>query len=144
MFEEFEKENNQQLAKIRYRICAFLIDFFIYWLIAMIMGIFFGEPTEREIGFSLNGLPALFMFFVGFCMWPLAEGLFGMTIGKGFLNLKVVTDDNEDIGIGKGFIRFFFGFIDYIFLIGIIIAATNKQKKRIGDLVAKTIVVKSK
>lgn len=144
MFEEFEESNKPELAKIRYRISAFLIDFFIFWLIAMIIGIFFGEPMEGEIGFDLNGLPALFMFFIAFCLWPMAEGLFGMTIGKFLLKLRVVSDNYEDIGIGKALIRFFLGFIDYIFLIGIIIAATNKQKKRIGDLVAKTLVVKSK
>ena len=31
-----------EIAKKRYRIGAFLIDFFIYWLIGMMIGIFFG------------------------------------------------------------------------------------------------------
>jgi len=93
MFEEFENQNKVDLAKIRYRVLAFFIDFFVFWLIAMVVGIFFGEPLESEIGFNLNGLPAVFMFFVGFCLWPLSEGFYGKTIGKGFLNLKVVSDN---------------------------------------------------
>jgi uncharacterized RDD family membrane protein YckC len=32
--------------------------------------------------------------------------------------------------------------VDFIFLIGLIIASANAKKQRIGDLVAKTIVVK--
>ncbi len=35
-------------------------------------------------------------------------------------------------------------FIDYIFLIGLIIASTDKNNRRIGDMVAKTLVVKEK
>jgi uncharacterized RDD family membrane protein YckC len=60
------------------------------------------------------------------------------------LDLKVVTNEFKPIGIGQAFGRFFLGFIDYIFLIGLIIAATNKQNKRIGDMAANTIVVRTK
>ena len=144
MLEEFEAENKGEIAKIRYRILAFLIDFFIFWLIGMVIGIFYGTPHEDGLGFNLNGLPAFVMFMFGFVLWPISEAFFGRTIGKGFLNLKVVSDNCESIGFGKAIIRFLLGFIDYIFLIGIIVAARSKEKKRIGDIVAKTIVIKSK
>lgn len=133
-----------EIAKKRTRIGAFLIDIFIFWSIAMIVGIFYGTPHEEGIGYSLNGLPALVMFFVGFFLWPISEGIWGQTIGKRLLNLKVVTDDFEPIRMGQAFGRFILGFLDYIFLIGLIIAATNKQNKRIGDMAAKTIVVNTK
>lgn len=93
---------------------------------------------------NLNGLPALGMMIIGIFLWPMSEGVFGQTIGKRMLNLKVVTDNYQPIGIGQAFGRFFLGFIDYIFLIGIIVAANNKQNKRIGDLVANTIVIRTK
>ncbi|WP_421804447.1 RDD family protein [Flagellimonas sp.] len=133
-----------EIAKKRIRIGAFLIDIFIFWSIAMIVGIFYGTPHEEGIGYSLNGLPALVMFLVGFFLWPISEGIWGRTIGKRLLNLKVVTDDFEPIGMGQEFGRFILGFLDYIFLIGLIIATTNKQNKRIGDIAAKTIVVNTK
>lgn len=133
-----------EIAKKRTRIGAFLIDIFIFWSIAMIVGIFYGKPHEEGIGYSLNGLPALAMFLVGFFLWPISEGIWGQTIGKRLLNLKVVTDDFQPIGMGQAFGRFILGFLDYIFLIGLIIAATNKQNKRIGDMAAKTIVVNTK
>ena len=60
------------------------------------------------------------------------------------MDLKAVTNDLKPIGIGQAFGRFFMGFIDYMFLIGLIIAATNKQNKRIGDMVANTIVIRTK
>lgn len=144
-FEKFETQKNGiQISKIRYRIGAFLIDFFIFWLIGMVLGIFFGEQLENEIGFHMTGLPAFGMFMCGFFLWPISEGIWGQTIGKRIMSLKVVTNDLKSIGLGQAFGRFFLGFIDYIFLIGLIIAVTNKQNKRIGDMAVNTIVIRTK
>jgi len=137
------QKNGFEIAKKRSRIGAFLIDFFIFWLIAMILGIFFGEPLEDEVGFHMTGLPAFGMMVFGLLMWPISEGIWGQTIGKRILDLKVLSNDFKPIGIGQAFGRFFLGFIDYIFLIGIIIAANNKQNKRIGDYAANTIVIRT-
>ncbi|WP_055436616.1 RDD family protein [Lacinutrix algicola] len=140
-----EIENNEfEIAKKRYRIGAFLIDFFIFWLIAMVLGFFFGEPLENEVGFHMTGLPAFGMMLFGILLWPMSEGIWGQTIGKRILDIKVVTNEFKPIGIGQAFGRFFLGFIDYIFVIGLIIASTNKQNKRIGDMVANTIVIRTK
>ena len=141
----FENLNNEtKIAKKRYRIGAFLIDFFIFWLIGMVIGIFFGEPVENELEFHLTGLPAFVVFLCGFFLWPISEGIWGQTIGKRFLDLKVVTDNYKPINMGQAFGRFFLGFIDYIFLVGLIIAVTNKKNKRIGDMATNTIVIRTK
>ncbi|WCO00233.1 RDD family protein [Psychroserpens ponticola] len=137
-------ENKFPVASIGYRILAFLIDFAIFWIIMMVVGMFFGTPHEEGIGYSLNGFPAFLMMLLGLFLWPISEGVFGQTIGKRLLNIKVVNGNLKPIGIGQAFVRFFLAFIDYMFLIGLIIAATNKQNKRIGDLVANTIVIKTK
>lgn len=140
-----EIENNvYKITKKRHRIVAFLIDFFILWILAMILGFFFGKPLENEIGFHMTGLPAFVVMFFGTLLWPISEGIWGQTIGKRILGIEVVTNEFNQICIGQAFVRFFFGFIDYILLIGLIIASTNKQNKRIGDMVADTIVVRKK
>ncbi|WP_452601921.1 RDD family protein [Pontimicrobium sp. MEBiC06410] len=139
-FEKFT-ENKLKIAKNRYRILAFFIDLFIFWLIGVIMAIFWGEYTEEDLSFHLKGIPALVLFLSGFLLWPVSEGLFGQTIGKRFLDLKVVSDTYKPIGIGQAFGRFFFGFIDYIFALGLIIAIIDKKNRRIGDMVSKTLVV---
>ncbi len=142
-FEKFA-ENKPELAKNRYRVIAFIIDFIIYWLIGMVIGMFWGEPMEEEMGFNLNGLPALLLFVIGFLLWPVSEGLFGQTLGKRFLDIKVVKDNYESISIGQAFARFFLGFVDYILFMGLVIAVIDKKNKRIGDMAAKTIVIKHK
>ncbi|WP_034062038.1 RDD family protein [Lacinutrix jangbogonensis] len=132
-----------EIARIRIRIFAFLINFLVFWLIGMSIGYFYGKPTESA-GFHLEGLPALAMFACSFVIWPISEGLTGKSIGKWFFNIEILTDDSESISLGQSFARFFIGLLDYVFLVGLIIAYNDKQNKRLGDLVAKTVVVKCK
>lgn len=75
----------------------------------------------------MTGLAAFGMFLCGFFLWPISEGIWGQTIGKIFLDLKVLNDNYKPIGMGQAFGRFFLGFIDYIFLNGLIIAANNNR-----------------
>lgn len=136
--------NKNQLAKISYRIIAFIIDFYIYGIIGFIIGFFFGTPLENEIGYNLNGLPAIALSGIAIILWPMSEGIYGQTIGKRILKIKVVSNNLKPCGIGQAFVRYFFGFFDLIFLSGIIISIINKKNKRIGDLVANTIVIQIK
>jgi uncharacterized RDD family membrane protein YckC len=137
-------EDKPEFANVGYRILAFCIDFLIYCLISMVFGIFFGKPHEDGLGFSLTGLPALLMVIIAFGLWPISEGLSGQTIGKRIFNIKVVDTNYKRIGIGPAFGRFFLGIVDYIFLVGIVIALINKKNQRIGDMAASTIVVNVK
>ena len=93
-FEDFEKQAVEfEISKKRFRIIAFIIDFYIYGIIGFILGIFFGTPLEDEIGFNLNGLPAFAMMLIGLFLWPISEAIWGQTIGKRILKLKVLTED---------------------------------------------------
>jgi len=134
-------ENRFKIAKVRNRILSYILDNLIFFFIFVVMGIFFGTPNEQEFSIRLTGLPAFAMIIIGFFLWPISEGLYGKTIGKRITGLQVVDDNFKPIGIGKALVRFFIGFIDHFFLIGIIMAATNKQNKRLGDMVASTLVV---
>lgn len=128
------------LAKKRDRILAFLVDNVIFTLIFVIMCYVFGNPSEN--GFELNGAPAFMMMLIGLFLWPFSEAFSVQTIGKRLVGIKVVNESFKDIKTWQAFIRFFFGFIDFsCFFIGLIIASTNEKNQRLGDLVAKTIVV---
>jgi len=134
-------ENKYEVAKVGFRILAFLIDFTFFFMLVYVMGIFFGEPSDSG-GVHLSGFPAFVMFLVSFILWPVSEAIFGQTIGKRVFNLEVVRENYKPIGMGQAFGRFFLGLIDYFFLIGIIVSTTNSKNQRIGDLVTKTIVIK--
>ncbi len=132
---------NYSIAKKRNRVFAFLVDFLIFWILGFIVGYFYGQPIEDELGFNLKGFPALIVFLFGFCLWPVSESLYGKTVGKRIFKLKVVSENHQIISFSQALTRFLLGFVDYIFLLGLIVASSNKKNQRIGDLVAKTIII---
>lgn len=128
-----------KIAKVRTRFFAFLIDFLINLLFVVIMFYFFGKPTED--GVELNGAPALVTLGVVFIYFVLAELLFGKTVGKYALDIKALSENGEELSFGQAFIRFFFGFFDLFLLVGFFVMYRSGKKQRIGDIVAKTVVI---
>lgn len=151
------------------RIAAALIDAIILFAVLFLLGMLLGkrytdttttvtttitstdgatspQTTTREetTGFKLEGWPAFLYMVCWFCLMPLLEGLRGQTIGKMAVRIKVVRRNGDPVNVGLSLVRHLFDIVDCFFLIGIIIAATNPNKARIGDLVAGTCVVDKK
>ena len=86
---------------------------------------------------------------VGIFYWMILPGLTGWTAGKLATGIRVVKDDGTlPAGIGKNVVRQLMWIADsfpYIvpYLTGFIVALTNDRNKRVGDLVAGTLVVKA-
>jgi len=139
-----------QLGSVPARIVAHLIDlvFLImaFWLIGNIVGSMSGGLTES--GFNLNGLPgllAIFLVAVTFFLYLLLfEGLFGTTVGKLFLGLRVKNVDGSRCGFGQALLRNLLRIVDglpFLYVAGLITILVTKKKQRVGDLAAHTIVV---
>lgn len=142
-FDEFDKKYDDiELAQITTRIIAFFIDVIVFWIIGAILAYLFGKSDG--LFFELEGLPALFFIGIGLFLWPISEGLYSQTIGKRVLDIKIATKEEEEFTITRSFLRFFCSFIDVIFCLGIFIATFDSKSRRIGDMVAKTVVIKSK
>lgn len=77
LLKEGDFKKDPPLAKIRYRMIAFFIDIFVFWLVGMFMGMFFGTIHSDGMGYNLNGLPALALFLIGLFLWPISESLWG-------------------------------------------------------------------
>lgn len=145
MLEEFDNYYGKfEKASIARRIAASFVDFIIFYLVGVVLGLFFDTTSDSVFSYNLEGVGAIISFCFMLFLWPISEGLWGQTLGKRFLDLKVVNKKNQSINIGQAFGRFFLGYIDCILLIGIIVALINKDNQRIGDAAAGTIVVKSK
>jgi uncharacterized RDD family membrane protein YckC len=119
-----------EIAQKRMRILAFFIDYFIFSITAIIL------VSNLQ---ALISLPLLFFLF--FFHWPISESLYGQTIGKRVLGIKVVSYDLKPANFGQTLIRFVFGIIDMQLLIGLMVASADKDNRRIGDRVASTIVI---
>lgn len=132
-----------RFAPIKYRVGASLIDFLMVFLITAIMGHFFGESYSEDgsTGVRITGWPAFVLFLGIFALIPLQEGLTGRTIGKRIARIKVVKEDFSDATVGTSIVRHLFDMVDMFVCLGIIVASSNQKTQRVGDLVARTVVV---
>jgi uncharacterized RDD family membrane protein YckC len=129
-------------AKLTSRFFATFIDYALFFLLFFIFGYLFGEPNNNGV-YSLSGLLALVPFIFWFIYFIVMESVFSATLGHILFNLKVVGDDNGRISFIEVFIRHIIDPMDFCFFgIPAIICITHTPlNQRLGDLVAKTIVI---
>jgi uncharacterized RDD family membrane protein YckC len=99
-----------------------------------------GGPFRVFAGFGL----ALAWSFAVFAAFAVGEGLWGLTPGKWLLGIRVVGTDLRPCGIGRALVRNLLKLVDgfFNFLIGILMVAFTRDWQRLGDLAARTIVVR--
>jgi len=114
----------------------------IYMLVGFAMAGSFSFDYTGTAAYPLMAASAL----IGLLYFVLLEGLTGATIGKRLLKIKVVRQDGAPCGIGPALMRTILRIIDvlpFLYIIGMILIARSPLKQRLGDRVAKTIVVKA-
>jgi len=84
-----------------------------------------------------------FVFYIAY--YTYLEGTKGQTIGKMVTKIKVVREDGTPIDMEQAFKRNILRVIDGLFayLIGAILIWRSDKQQRLGDSVAKTVVVKA-
>jgi uncharacterized RDD family membrane protein YckC len=138
-----------QPARKTKRWLACLIDYLFYFLIFTLITAFWGERYTTEsgtVGYRATGLPALVCIAAWWVLLPVLEGLTGQTLGKAIFKIKTVKINGEKATVGNCIVRHLFDFIDsfpFFGITGLLVAGNNALKQRVGDLVAKTIVVKA-
>jgi uncharacterized RDD family membrane protein YckC len=84
-----------------------------------------------------------FAFYIAY--YTYLEGTRGQTIGKMITKIKVVREDGRPIDMEQAFkrniLRVIDGFVAY--LIGAVLIWRSDKQQRLGDTVAKTVVVKA-
>ncbi|MHC4609428.1 MAG: RDD family protein, partial [Planctomycetota bacterium] len=89
----------------------------------------------------------LYFLLVIIAYFVFLEGLFGATLGKMVVRIRVVAPDGEPIGMAKSIVRNALRLVDglpALNLVGIVLILTSPQKARFGDRVARTRVVWSR
>jgi uncharacterized RDD family membrane protein YckC len=140
------------------RFLAFIIDTFvlslIFWLFVIVSPAS-SSCTQFHLGFTLDvngqttysgvcGFSAWLFVLVYFLYYLLLEWLMSSTIGKFILKIKVVTIQGVRISFMNSFVRNVFRIIDFLpsfYILGAIVIGSTENKQRIGDKVAKTLVV---
>ncbi|MFZ3171835.1 MAG: RDD family protein [Carboxydocellales bacterium] len=133
-----------QPAGVGLRFVAAIIDIVILIVIGYILAAGFGTTSSN--GFELYGA-AFFLntllqlaYFIGF------EGIKGGTPGKMVVGLRIIKTDGSSCDIRAALIRTILriadGFPYFIpYVLGMVLIFTSKQKQRLGDRVANTMVV---
>lgn len=85
------------------------------------------------------------VFIVNWGYYVIFEGIWdGQTPGKRIMKLRVVRDGGFSITFAASAVRNLLRVVDAfaLYLVAIVVALTNKSRKRLGDIVAGTFVVK--
>lgn len=143
-----------QYASVWLRIVALLIDGAIFGVAYVILSIIFAaliagsanSDNGAGIG-ALIGFVWLILIALYFGYFAYMEATQGATLGKKALGLRVIRVDGGPIGWNEAIIRTLLRIVDQGIgsgLVGFICILATDKKQRVGDMVAKTIVIKTR
>lgn len=137
-----------ELASLRDRIIAFLLDLIVVGLVfALLLQLFSMAPPWIQ-GVSSSAIiirlaPILLFLCYQFFSALLANG---QSLGKKVLNIRVVRLDGHQPSASDHLTRTIFHLVDIIFSSGVLAAlfiSTSVKRQRLGDMAAHTIVVRT-
>jgi uncharacterized RDD family membrane protein YckC len=142
-------------ASITRRALSQIIDFFVLGAPAiagalLLFPIFDIEKMFSSGPFFLPGIGLMFgeVFWGIFCLFAYSflEGRWGTTPGKWVVGIRVLGTDLLPCGFGRALLRNLLKFIDgfFNFMVGILLAALSENWQRVGDMAARTVVVRVK
>ena len=128
---------------------AAVVDFLIATVI-FIGGDWLASQLARQfgvIGFQLQGVLLLVVFFVTWSYFVLTEWLWqGQTVGKRMYGLRVIRDDGAPAGFLAVLIRNLLRLVDFLpafYGVGLTSIIVTSRNQRLGDIAAGTYVVRA-
>jgi len=145
------------LGDLGSRIVAGIVDYIIIGIVTGILSIFLIAPGAMtgpgtmgtfEAAGWMSGLWGIIgvMWLLWLVYFTYFEGTSGQTIGKKFTHIKVIKENGSKCDFGSALVRNILRIIDhlpFLYILGIILIAATEKKQRLGDMLAKTIVVKA-
>ena len=128
------------------RAVAIIIDTILLGIVGWALSLVMGGTSTEGVGFNLATGPSLILFAIGFAYYIVMEATSGATLGKKAMGIKVVkADGGGPISWGESIIRNLLRIIDsfFFYLLGAIVVWVSKRRQRLGDMAAKTLVVRS-
>lgn len=143
--------NDFQYATLGERFFVVLVDMILLGIVTAVIMVPLG--IIALLGSAISGSPIGWFFggpqIIWFLTWVLYftyfESTSGQTIGKRMMSIKVVDESGSSVDGGRILIRNVLRIIDwfpFLYIIGFILLSTSSGKQRLGDMVAKTLVVK--
>jgi uncharacterized RDD family membrane protein YckC len=140
------------VAGIGYRCLAWLVDatlLFFFWVTAyFVLSLLVSDLLAAFQGLSgfVQTLVVVGLFATQWLYWTLAEVfLHGQTPGKRLLGIRVVRADGSPVGVYESAVRNLLRAVDFLpvlYAIGCLSMLFTKQHRRLGDLLAGTLLVR--
>ncbi len=131
------------------RIVAGFIDVIVLAILGGVMSAIFSESEAdgSSFAFNLSGVPFIMYIVLCFAYFFVMENATGQTLGKKVMGIKVVAVEGvltpQKVAV-RTLLRIVDGFPWILpYLVGTVIAATSSKHQRIGDMAAKTLVVRA-
>ncbi|MEH2058087.1 MAG: RDD family protein [Nostoc sp.] len=131
---------------IDYHVLAvILVGFFTAWsIISVPLGDFWVDIFGTSVTLWLMAIAILVSFIIYISYFVFFETLwFGQTPGKRVAKIRVVRDDGRLIGLQQATLRALLRPFDETLFIGAFLIILGRREKRLGDLVAGTIVIQA-
>jgi uncharacterized RDD family membrane protein YckC len=130
------------------RVAAAVIDMGAMFVLFVVVAFTMGDRSvvNGQFYVGLEGTAAVGYLGLVLTYFFAFEALTGRTLGKMLLGLKVVREDGTRAGPGAIAARTLFRLVDGLpifYLVGFIVVVSLKSRQRVGDLVAKTLVVRA-
>lgn len=106
-----------------------------------------GDKEYSIVGGGKFFLYLLIIHGAAFAYMGVLQGIKGWTLGKLALGIRTVDSNGQAPGAGRGILRWLFiGFLPvdsfFFYVVGLVTMASTENNQRVGDMVAKTYVVK--
>nr|WP_296076486.1 RDD family protein [uncultured Actinoplanes sp.] len=129
------------------RVVATILDGIVFGVISSILTTVFGTESDAS-GMNLTRLSSggsIVLFLIVLAYYIVLEGSTGRTLGKMATGIKVVNEAGNLPGYGAATIRTLLRIIDGLigYLVGFIIVLSSDRRRRLGDMAAKTQVVRA-
>ena len=136
---EFEYE----LGSLGDRIIGAIIDYIVVIAYAIIMVAIFLNRSGNTSAyvFILLFLPVVFYDLISELL------LNGQSLGKRVMGIKVISASGDQPALSQYLIRWVFRLVDFTLsssMVAVVMVAATERKQRLGDLIAGTVLVKTK
>ncbi len=138
-----------EIAGLGERIAARCIDLAGFAILAVITLVVMGAAQM-----AMSGIAAIIIFFIFLAIFVFYDlvceiTMDGQTFGKKALKIKVISIDGTQPTLGQYIFRWLFRMIDFGFpfgwgIVALVSVAVTKNHQRLGDLLAKTTLIKTK
>lgn len=128
----------QTPASIGHRIFAQLIDTVLMYFYALASTA--AMAVMGRVNSTASMIVAVVLTLISILYAPICEQIWGRTLGKYVLKMRVVMQNGEAVSIGASILRWLLWYFDLLGF-GLLSMFCNHRNMRIGDLAAGTIVV---